>query len=570
MEETIGRKSIVFAAIGLLLQFCCGTLSARPITAHQAERAVAGWLRADAQPLRAVLGRRTLKIETFMDDTGEPIYHVVYLQPAGFVIVSADDLVEPIIAFAEDGTYDPSLENPLGALVTGDLGGRMADVRAGRHLRTRAKGRAAPDPKSKWGRLANLAEASTDELGLMGLTTPSDIRVPPLLESKWSQHKVCGNDCYNYYTPGNYNTGCVATAMAQLMRYHQHPATGIGQHSFKIKKDNSSYWVYTRGGNGYGSEYDWGQMVLAPNCSTTPTQRSAIGALCHDAAISVNTAFTDGASQADTLKAKGALASTFKYANAVKGYNSGNNIGDGLIEMLNPNLDAKDPVILGISKGSSGHAVVCDGYGYNSSTLYHHLNMGWSGSYNAWYNLPNVDSNPGYTSVYKCIYNIRTTSVGDGEVISGRVLDHTGQPIPNPTVYAEPAGEAYSLYAESDSRGIYAFDDMDSATTYTITASVDGYVFSSRVVTTGTSRDNYPTSGNVRGIDFAGTLAGDFDGDGDVDLADFAELTSAWLSRPGDAKWNPDCDIGRSDDAIDIIDMLDLDVFTNNWLKGTK
>ena len=77
------------------------------------------------------------------------------------------------------------------------------------------------------------------------------------------------------------------------------------------------------------------------------------------------------------------LVSTFKYANAVKAYNSGNNIGDGLIEMLNPNLDAKDPVILGIKKGLSGHAVVCDGYGYNSLTLYHHLNRGWSGSYNA-------------------------------------------------------------------------------------------------------------------------------------------------------------------------------------------
>ncbi len=40
---------------------------------------------------------------------------------------------------------------------------------------------------------------------------------------------------YNYYTPGNYRTGCVATAMAQLMRYHQHPTAPIGVLGFWIK-----------------------------------------------------------------------------------------------------------------------------------------------------------------------------------------------------------------------------------------------------------------------------------------------------------------------------------------------
>jgi len=46
---------------------------------------------------------------------------VVYLDPEGFVIVAADDLIEPIIGFAPRGQFDPSTKNPLGALVSNDL-----------------------------------------------------------------------------------------------------------------------------------------------------------------------------------------------------------------------------------------------------------------------------------------------------------------------------------------------------------------------------------------------------------------------------------------------------------------
>jgi hypothetical protein len=130
--------------------------------------------------------------------------------------------------------------------------------------------------------------------------------------------------------------------------------------------------------------------------------------------------------------------------------------------------------------------------------------MGWSGDDDAWYDLPDIDSSPDYSSVYKCVYNIHITDAGDGEMISGRVLDSNGNPIPNPTVYAEPNGESYGFYAESDSKGIYAFDCLDSDTTYTVCPQMDGYVFSSQQVSTGTSIDSNSTSGNVWGIDFYG------------------------------------------------------------------
>jgi hypothetical protein len=564
----IERKNTVFVTVLVLLHLFCSSLSARPTTAHQARKVVTGWLRADFQPLGTALGRGVLKVDTFTDSAGEPVYHVVYLQPSGFVVVSADDSVEPIIAFADDGTYDPSLGNPLGALVSQDLNERVTAARTPSHPKAGPQKPAPADHQNKWNQFASIAEASENTFAFMGTISPSDIRVAPLLQSKWSQSYVCGNSCYNYYTPDNYRCGCVATTMAQLMRYHQYPVVGIGVQGFWIRKDYSDWYAaYTRGGDGAGGPYKWSDMVAVPDCSTTLTQRQAIGALCYDAAISINTNFCSDHGEADTRQAKDALINTFQYGNAVKGYNAGANIGPGLIKMINPNLDAKDPVILGVN-GSSSHAVLCDGYGYNYSTLYHHLNMGWGGTYDAWYNLPTIDCDPAYSLVYKCVYNIHITDGGNGEVVSGRILNDKGHPIANATVDAKPNSRVVYIRANSDGKGIYAFDSLSSNTVYTISPVATGYVFQSRSVVTGTSSDNSANSGNVWGVDFYGQvlIVSDLNHDGVVDMADFAVFTSAWLAKPGDASWNPDCDI--STPADDFIDAQDLAVFVQDWLAS--
>ena len=280
-----------------------GILWAKPTTSLQAQKAVRGWLKASAQPLGAALGQQVTKIETYTDDGGNPLYYIVYLQPSGFVIVSADDLIEPIIGFAEDGIYDPSPTNPLGALVTADLNGRIESVRAGRLARTKASIAAvSAEPQSKWGNFLGLAEAPENEFGTLGLSTIDDVRVAPLVQTRWHQKTCCSSPlraCYNYYTPGppggsgngdpeNYWCGCVATALAQIMRYYQWPTTGIGVHSFDVKIRGATYSRSTRGGDGSGGAYNWADMVLVPGCSTTEAQRQAIGALCYDAGVAIS------------------------------------------------------------------------------------------------------------------------------------------------------------------------------------------------------------------------------------------------------------------------------------------
>jgi hypothetical protein len=516
-------KGIILTVVLVAFILSCGRASAAPTTAHQAQKLVRGWLKAVAHPLGTPLGQQIKKVETYTDAGGQPIYYIVDLQQNGFVIVPADDQIEPIIGFVEEGTYDPSTDNPLGALVTNDLNGRMESVRTGRQSPTKAFLNRSEKHQNKWNKFSGLADMSTQDIGTLGLTSIDDIRVSPLIETKWYQRTCCANlACYNYYTPGppngggagdpnNYWCGCVATALAQIMYYYQWPNTGIGTHSFVVKIRDANYPRQTRGGDGAGGAYDWADMVLVPGCSTTDVERQAIGALCYDAGVAISnrvsgeyTSYDSDETLAFTHSAKLALindSNGFKYANAVFGYNGGSNIND-LNDMVNSNLDAGLPVCFGIHGSTGGHEVVCDGYGYNGGTPYHHINMGWAGAQNAWYNLPDINSTPSsYNTIYETIYNIY--KLGSGEVISGRVTDPCGNPISDVNVnQAYYPGPSVIFTHHTNSKGIYAFYGLNSDANVSIWADKTGYVFPGwTIVKTGHSADSQPTSGNLWGVD---------------------------------------------------------------------
>ncbi|UCE46932.1 MAG: C10 family peptidase, partial [Phycisphaerales bacterium] len=498
---------IFLIAVSIALLSCAG-LWAGPTTAYDAEMVASGWLKASAQPLGVNLGRRVVHVETFDNRSGRAAYHIVYLSPSGFVIVSADDRVEPIIGFADDGDYDPSVDNPLGALVTNDLSSRV-DAGGDTFGLLMVPGVAAPDsPRGKWRYFIDLAQNPADGFSLMSLTCVSDIRVLPLVQSRWGQATVCGEYVYNYYTPENFPCGCIATAMAQVMRYYEYPTREIGVNEFSIEVHGTGdQTASTRGGDGLGGPYDWSEMPLRPaaNCDAlTEVQRQAIGALCYDAGVAVGMEYTPSGSGSFMADGKHALVTTFQFENAVVGYNSGRDIHAGMTDMINPSLDAGAPVILAIldvSDANGAHAVVCDGYGYDSATLYHHLNMGWEGTDDVWYNLPDIDGRRGrYSTVFGCIYNIFPS--GTGEIVSGRVLDTNGLPIVNARVFAKPSGRI-PLMAVTNDRGIYAFENLNSNTVYTLQPRADGYVFSdvSVEVDVLSSDDGSAKAGNRWGVD---------------------------------------------------------------------
>ncbi len=555
------RKYLLLSLILLL----CGIISipaeARTISKTEAETAVDGWLNANFMPMDAAIGWQIEWTDTYNDANGIPAYYIVYLQPAGFVIVAADDLVEPIIGFVTGYLYyDPSPDNVLGAMVSRDLPARIKTAETiEQKLTLNSQGTSqrftskeiisrigSLKAKIKWRQLQTAAFVPPT-----GALTVSDVRVPALLGSTWGQDNVAGSYCYNYYTPNHYYDGCVATAMAQLMRYWQWPMTGIGVKSSSIRVGSTTTTASTRGGNGAGGAYLWNQMPLTPDSSLTTAQRQAIGALCYDAGVAAHMQYGSGGSGAYMHDARYALVSTFKYTNAVMGGNEYSDIGAGLTDMINPNLDAGCPVLLAIyryvnNQYTAGHAIVADGYGYNAATLYHHLNLGWDGAADAWYNLPNVDT--GYYNfniVVACIYNIYTS--GTGEIISGRVTHSSGVAFPGVTVTAAGPGVTYS--AVTNDYGIYALAKVLPNTTYTVSASAPGCTFGDKVVTTGYSLTGQLTSGNKGGIDFVTDSA--------IPAAPAAPATLTYPASSGTGRYTVTWDAPAGATAYELIRSLD-------------
>jgi hypothetical protein len=549
----------VMTVLVLLLCLFCPLTLAGPAGQPEARKAVQGWLHLDSRPLGMAIGATVTRVDTFSDAQGQPAYHVVYLNPNGFVIVPADDDVEPIVAFVSGGTFDPSPDNPLGALAGTDLPARVSAMK---NLQKQHGAAPLNSKASKWQRLFQAADGVT-MYGISAASGISDIRVAPLIASRWSQTYE-GTACYNYYTPNYYPCGCVATAMAQMMRYYQYPTAGIGKQLFQITVDGVSQSVYTRGGDGAGGPYNWSAMVLDPDTATTDPQRQAIGALCYDAGLSVKMDYASGGSGA--ILGELALVATFGYSNAIRGYNSSGFTLAALTPMLNPNLDAGFPAMLGIRGPAGGHAIVADGYGYSSGTLYHHLNMGWAGYQDAWYNLPNIDAAaPGpFSTVFDCGYNVYVS--GSGEILSGRVLDNTGAPLAGATVMGVRTGGG-TYNATTNAQGIYALAKIPSKSTCTVSVTAAGFTFANQIVSLGKSASNSASTGNLWGVDFTGTvvvfLLGDINRDGHVDSTDRQILSQSWGKAVGDPGYDPACDL-NGDGHVDIVDLL---ILADNWGK---
>jgi hypothetical protein len=499
--------NLIWAAV---FAWFAGPVVGAPVAPSSALKAVASWLAADPTPLAEGLGQDIMDIQTKNDGQGTALYHVIHLKPSGFVIVAADDQIEPIIAFGAKGAFDPSAKDTLSALVNKDLPARLAQAQA--HPNSARFVRAG----HLWQQLTG-GSNSPPGGGTANVASVSSVWVAPFLQTLWDQDTV--NDagktsCYNYYTPpyaagstSNYPSGCVATAMAQLMYSFQYPTAGVGTNSFYIYINDTLVQTNLRGGNGLGGPYSWSTMPQVPE-SPNAAQCEAIGALTFDAGVAVDMEYAPGGSGATLWAARSALAGTFLYANAIIGGqdNPDYSLSATLTNMVNPNLDARKPVMFGIwTSSDEGHCVVCDGYGYIGGTLYHHLNMGWSGYDNAWYALPDIDADGlAFTNISSCIYNVDVS--GAGEIMSGRIVDGSGNPVADASVTALRSGG--STYATtSDTNGIYAFTELPSSSQYTLTVSHAGYASATGKWSTGTSQNSTATTGNVWGANFVVTPA---------------------------------------------------------------
>ena len=439
----------------------------------------------------------------------EAAANLVSLEDGGFVVVAPDDRIEPVIFHSSDGVVSETDDGgPLWALLKADLAYRMAVVNEvetgtvvnvafaaagnGSGQRGVSPQEAVEEASAKWADL--LADEPDDGsrkeiLFGTGVSSISDVRVAPLLDSSWGQGT--DNDgysyCYSLYTPDHCVCGCVATAISQVMRYHKYPTQAVpsGYYPCTLNGVSKSYKMT-------GGPYKWNLMPGNPTYSATTDQRDAIGRLCSDVGIACKMSYTPRSSGAYSLRAVYVLTKVFGYSNAlpISFWSYYEWSLDKFKSIIIPNCDAKLPVLAGIP----GHEIVADGYGYDGNLFYVHLNMGWYGNDNLWYNPPTVYApvtGNRFSGFEDLISSIYVTQPAGSSIASGRIFSSTGSPVSGASVTATCSGKA-NVTATTNDKGIYGL--VLPAGEWTITA-VSGTATGTRKITmsnsigTGTNDD---------------------------------------------------------------------------------
>ncbi len=462
------NKSIALTLAFFTLVF---TVYAQPVTQDDAKLMAKAWVAREGM-LGARIGRSVEKIATLSTTNGVSFY-AVKMAGAGTIFTSSDTDYAPVIAFTSS-TNDYSIidkKSPLWALLNRDVSALNSASKSGARVYA-ATGSTSSAPsltqaQRLWNDLISEAKA-LENSARKGLAyanpitsgNPGDLRVPALVKTKWSQGSSRNMACYNYYTPNgpdpeefvagdsqNAPCGCVATAMAQIMRYHKYPTKSLPQIT------RTCYWqdiddegsqeiamdLTTQGGL-----YDWDKMFEMPGMQMLSEEEyQAIGKLTSDAGISVSMSYSPAGSGAYIYDMTKAMKDYWGYASAVyldlfsngHYYVSPENIPEVSRKALYTNLDAGLPVFMLVP----GHIVIADGYGLNNGYEYVHVNMGWGGQEDYWYNLPKVSD---YGQIDSFVFNVMPQSPLSSAVISGRVLDHDGKSI---------AGAIVKLYKSGSS-----------------------------------------------------------------------------------------------------------------------
>lgn len=291
----------------------------------------------------------------------DTLFYVFNFGSEGFVIVSGEQSVLPVLAYSDEGSFKPGDQAP--ALV--DWLKAYTDEIA--YLKSQPARQADP----AWAKM-------TDHDYLSNLKSKSK-GVSPLITSKWDQM-----DGYNYKCPahpagpgGHCVTGCVATALAMVLKYYNYPVHGIGSHSYPHP------FYGTISADFANTTYDYASMTATVNTGS----REAISTLIFHCGVAVNMYYTPTESGSDNYMAYLALKQFFNYKPSVSFVSkAGYTLAEWKI-LLRDNLDQMMPVLYSGSGSSGGHAFICDGY---TDTTKFHFNWGWSGSNNGYYTISSL------------------------------------------------------------------------------------------------------------------------------------------------------------------------------------
>lgn len=354
--------------IVLALIFCCNLLLANPIDTTTAKQvAINFWKQSTTQN----------KVPDFICEPMAPTFTGFYVlnstQEGGFVIVSADDRVQPILGYSEEHTFDASNMPP-------NLREWLMGYEQQIHYAIDENIEPAEEIVAEWG---TLLEGGA-------IAPKSTTAVNPLLTTQWDQSPYYNQLCPSYFFGlGHTQTGCVATAMAQVMKYWNYPAHGRGYHSY-----NCNYYG-TQSANFANTTYDWSHMPNQLTSSSSATQINAIATLMYHCGVSVDMDYGwQGSGIDDISLVVQALKNYFRYDASTHLVEKSNYSSDAAwMNLLKNELNNGRPIFY-VGFGSSGHAFVCDGY---NNSNYFHFNWGWSGYCDGYYSVNNLTPGSGGT-----------------------------------------------------------------------------------------------------------------------------------------------------------------------------
>jgi hypothetical protein len=302
--------------------------------------------------------------------------YIFEFEPQGFVIVSPNNNTNPIMAFSTESDFDfQSLysDNTVSSIIDGIYQNHC--------------------------KIQNSLQTDYN------ISDKTNFVIGPFVQSIYGQVNCVDNgnkhiNTTNYYTPNHYAAGCVAISMLTMMQYYEWPDKGIGIHQNHDIYGNST-GIYIS--NFEESAYDWANILTEYyEKPSTEIEQQAIGEIAFHIANALDMNFESTGSSASTSDIPNAGKEFFSY---ISNYMSSN--ASSFWATMDTNMFHHIPVTLAIqSSNGAGHSCVVDGIRItDDSTLFYHLNLGWWGSSNGWYNIRGAWNAGGYNSIYGGVFD---------------------------------------------------------------------------------------------------------------------------------------------------------------------
>lgn len=286
-------------------------------------------------------------------------WYAYNLSPArGFIIVSGDSRTAPILGYSDNGNFNIDSIPPQLAWLLEAFEQRLS---------------------------SNTESASLEYAESTVTTQNSHADINALITSEWGQGSPYNAQCPALNGETSV-TGCVATAMAQVLRYAQLPQSeckGIPAYSYQITYNGVEYAPTVDSLS--PTTFDWSAMTDKYTNESNSTAQEAVAKLMRYCGQSVEMIYSPATSSAITSNVLSALTKYFGCDSDVRYLKAEYFSDSAWAEKLYDELSQQRPILLSGQSTSGGHAFICDGY--EASSGFFHINWGWSGSYNGYFDI---------------------------------------------------------------------------------------------------------------------------------------------------------------------------------------